>query len=71
MSIGIIGAGGISQAHAKGYMQRPDAKIVVEAIVQGRPSPVPADTFLYTNLIFDGLYESSRLGREVPISLPE
>jgi predicted dehydrogenase len=42
----------------------------VEAIVQGRPSPVPADTFLYTNLIFDGLYESSRLGREVPISLP-
>jgi predicted dehydrogenase len=42
----------------------------VEAIRQGKPSPVPGDTFLYTNLLFDGLYESSRQGREVAVSLP-
>ena len=43
----------------------------VEAIDQGAPSPVPADTFLYTNAIFDALYASSRQGREVAIELPD
>jgi len=42
----------------------------VEAIRQGKPSPVPGDTFMYTNLIFDGLYASSRQGREVAVPLP-
>jgi len=42
----------------------------VRAIREGGPSPVPGDTFLYTNVIFDGLYESSRLGREVAVTLP-
>lgn len=42
----------------------------VEAITQGKPSPIPGDTFLYTNVLFDALYESSRLGREVAITLP-
>ena len=41
----------------------------VEAIRKGDPSPVPGDTFLYTNAIFDALYESGRLGREVEIDL--
>ena len=41
----------------------------VEAIRKGDPSPVPGDTFLYTNAIFDALYESGRLGREVAIDL--
>ncbi|MEW6753766.1 MAG: Gfo/Idh/MocA family oxidoreductase [Candidatus Latescibacterota bacterium] len=42
----------------------------VDAVLEGRPSPVPGDTFLYTNVIFDGLYESSRTGREVTVSVP-
>jgi hypothetical protein len=42
----------------------------VRAIREGSPSPVLGDTFLYTNVIFDGLYESSRLGHEVAVTLP-
>jgi predicted dehydrogenase len=42
----------------------------VEAIRENRPSPVPGDTFLYTNVIFDGLYASSRQGREVSVEVP-
>ena len=44
-------------------------KRFVEAVSKGDVSPVPADTFLYTNAIFDALYESGRLGREVAIDL--
>jgi predicted dehydrogenase len=42
----------------------------VEAIAQNKPSPIPGDTFLYTNVIFDGLYASSREGREVAVEVP-
>jgi predicted dehydrogenase len=42
----------------------------VEAIRDGRPSPIPGDTFLYTNVIFDGIYNSSRQGREVAVTIP-
>jgi predicted dehydrogenase len=42
-----------------------------EAILQERPSPIPGDTFLYTNVIFDGIYASSRQGREVAVELPQ
>jgi predicted dehydrogenase len=40
----------------------------VDAIEASRPSPVPADPFYHTNLIFDGLYASSQQGREVTIT---
>jgi predicted dehydrogenase len=43
----------------------------VEAILQKKPSPIPGDTFLYTNVIFDALYTSSREGREVRVEAPE
>ena len=43
----------------------------VEAIEAGGPSPVPGETFLYTNVIFDGLYESARKGCEVEVNVPE
>jgi predicted dehydrogenase len=42
----------------------------VEAIRHDRPSPVPGDTFLYTNVIFDGIYASSQQGREVAVEVP-
>lgn len=47
-----------------------EIKQYVKAIREGLPSPIPGDKFLYTNVIFDGLYESSRLGREVEVKLP-
>lgn len=42
----------------------------VEAVIAGTPSPVPGDTFMYTNVIFDGLYESSLTGAEVAVHVP-
>jgi predicted dehydrogenase len=42
----------------------------VDAIIEDKPSPVPGDKFLYTNIIFDGLFESARLGSEVQVKLP-
>ena len=39
------------------------------AIRNGENSPVPGKTFLHTNAIFDALYESGRLSREVSIEL--
>lgn len=41
----------------------------ITAIHKGESSPIPGETFLYTNAIFDALYESGRLGREVVIDL--
>ena len=43
----------------------------VEAIEAGGPSPVSGETFLYTNVIFDGLYESAQKGKEVEVRVPE
>jgi predicted dehydrogenase len=43
----------------------------VEAVLEGKTSPVPGDTFLYTNAIFDALYASSLQGKEVTVELPE
>ncbi len=47
-----------------------EIKQFVHAIKENLPSPVPGDKFLYTNIIFDGIYESARLGREVKVKLP-
>ena len=48
-----------------------EIKQFAQAIAHGLPSPVPADTFLYTNLIFDAIYRSTDLGREVVLDLPD
>ena len=39
-----------------------------QAIRQDLPSPVPAEGVLMTAKIFDAIYESSRIGRSVPIA---
>lgn len=39
-----------------------------QAIRQDLPSPVPAEEILITAKIFDAIYESSRIGRSVPIA---
>lgn len=42
----------------------------VQAIQNGTPSPVPGDTFLYSNAIFDALYQSAQEDREIVVELP-
>ncbi len=39
----------------------------VEAILQGRPSPVPGEQALITQRILDGIYASGRTGEEVEV----
>ena len=39
-----------------------------QAIRQNLSSPVPAEEVLVTAKIFDAIYESSRIGRSVPIT---
>ena len=40
-----------------------------DAIREGKPSPIPADEMLLTNVIIQGLMDSAEAGREV--EMPE
>jgi len=40
------------------------------AIREGKPSPIPPDQLLLTNMIIQGLIDSSAIGREVTLALP-
>ena len=42
-----------------------------EAIRENKPSPIPADQMLLTNVIIQGLIDSAAAGREVEVSVPE
>jgi hypothetical protein len=42
-----------------------------DAIREGKPSPIPADEMLITNVIIQGLIDSAAVGHEVPVSVPE
>jgi predicted dehydrogenase len=42
-----------------------------DAIRGGKPSPIPADQLLLTNLIIQGLIDSAAAGKEVAISVPD
>lgn len=39
------------------------------AVVEGLPSPVPAEESLYVQAILDGIYRSQEIGREVEINV--
>jgi predicted dehydrogenase len=41
------------------------------AIREGRPSPVPADELLLTNVIIQGLVDSAAAGHEIQVSVPQ
>lgn len=43
----------------------------VDAIVEGKPAPIPASQILYNQAIIDGIFRSSQSGREVEIVIPE
>lgn len=42
-----------------------------EAIREGKPSPIPPEEMLLTNVIIQGLVDSAAAGREVEVSIPE
>lgn len=42
-----------------------------DAVRDGRPSPIPADQMVMTNVIIQGLIDSSAAGHEVPVKVPE
>jgi predicted dehydrogenase len=41
-----------------------------DAIREGKPSPIPAEQMLLTNIIIQGLIDSAAAGREVAVSMP-
>ena len=41
-----------------------------DAILEGRPAPIPGDEILYNQAICDGIYRSARLKREIEIEIP-
>ncbi|MBI2194240.1 MAG: Gfo/Idh/MocA family oxidoreductase [Planctomycetes bacterium] len=44
----------------------------LDAVREGKPSPVPAEQVVLTNVIFDAMFRSAaRGGKEVPVRLPE
>jgi predicted dehydrogenase len=42
-----------------------------EAIREGKPSPIPPEQMLLTNVIMQGLIDSASAGREIRVSVPE
>ena len=43
----------------------------VDAVKTNGPAPVPGEEILYNQAICDGIYRSSKLGKEVEIIIPE
>lgn len=43
----------------------------LDAIIEGKPAPVPTSEILYNQAILCGIHDSAKLGREVQISIPE
>jgi len=41
-----------------------------DAIREGKPSPIPSDQLLLTNMIIQGLIDSAAAGREVEVAVP-
>ena len=46
-------------------------KDFVEAIREGKPAPIPGEEILINQAIIDGIFRSSKEGREVEINLPK
>ena len=42
-----------------------------DAIANGKPSPIPAEELLLTNVIMQGLVDSAAVGHEIEVSVPE
>lgn len=43
----------------------------LDAIREGKPSPIPAEQLLLTNVIMQGLVDSAKVGHEIEVNVPE
>ncbi|HHY81375.1 MAG TPA: Gfo/Idh/MocA family oxidoreductase [Clostridiales bacterium] len=41
-----------------------------DAIIEGRPAPIPGEEIIYNQAIIDGIYRSAKLKREVEVEIP-
>lgn len=46
-------------------------RLFIDAIKSGSPAPIPSGEILYNQAIIEGIVESSRLGKEINIEIPE
>jgi len=67
----------MTDTQIKGFQEVEDIELFrreniafAEAIREGKPSPIPADEMLLTNVIIQGLVDSSEAGHEVQVSVP-
>ena len=42
-----------------------------DAIIEGRPAPIPGEEIIYNQAICDGIYRSAKLKREIVIEIPD
>jgi predicted dehydrogenase len=49
---------------------KPQARIFVDAVRAGGPTPVEPTTILFSQVIMDGIYRSAAAGREVELKVP-
>ena len=49
---------------------RRENRAFADAIREGKPSPIPADEMLLTNIIIQGLIDSAAAAREIEVSVP-
>lgn len=55
----------------RGNLWAKKIRTFLDAIISGGKAPVPSSEILYNQAILDGIYRSSKLGREVEIVIPE
>lgn len=48
----------------------PQARIFVDAVRAGGPSPVDTQGILHSQVIMDGMFRSAAVGKEVPVEIP-
>ena len=56
---------------AKGTLWDQKIRSFIDAILEGKPSPIPGSQIIYNQAIIDGIKKSAKLGREIAIEIPE
>ena len=57
--------------HSSGNRFLDENLAFADAVREGKPSPIPADDMLLTNVIIQGLFDSAAAGgREVAVTVP-
>ena len=49
----------------------PQARIFVDAVRQGGPTPVDTESILFSQVIMDAMFRSAQAGREITVEIPD